>query len=196
MMKPIELIDLMNIYEYEKVRDQYRKDIIKYKKNRRIALGPDITLTFDNRKTLIFQILEIMRAERLVHNDQIQNEIDVYNSILPGENNLRATLFLEVQETDQIQPVLNRFIGITTGRNIYLVINGKKIFAEFEIGREETNKISSVHYIQFQFNEDLKSIMVDQDSEVELAIDYKGYVFNQKLSVEQKLSLVEDLMFD
>ena len=87
-MKPIVLADLMNILEYEKVRNEYRSELMDYKKNRRIPLGPNITITFENRKTMKFQILEMMRAERMVHGHQIQEEIDVYNSLLPLENGL------------------------------------------------------------------------------------------------------------
>ncbi len=88
--------DLMNIIEYEKVRKEYRKDIILYKKNRRIKLGPNITITFENMKTIKFQIQEMMRAERMVHDHQIQEELDIYNSLFPPKNGLRATLFIEV----------------------------------------------------------------------------------------------------
>ena len=95
-MKSLTADTLMNIIEYEKVRHTYRQDIIAYKKNRRISLGPNVMLTFENEKTLTFQIQEIMRAERLVHDKQIQEEVDVYNTIMPPENGLSATLFIEV----------------------------------------------------------------------------------------------------
>ena len=99
-MKPIAADTLLNIIEYEKVRHTYRQDIIAYKKNRRISLGPNVMLTFENKKTLTFQIQEIMRAERLVHDEQIQEEVDVYNTIMPPENGLSATLFIEVVEEE------------------------------------------------------------------------------------------------
>ena len=98
--------ELLDIIEYEKIRDVYRKDIINYKKNRRISLGPNVTMVFENKKTLLFQIQEIMRAERLVHDKQIQNEIDVYTSIMPPKGGLSATLFLEVTEERKIKSVM------------------------------------------------------------------------------------------
>ena len=87
---------LFNIIEYEKVRKEYRTEIITYKKNRRISLGPNIMITFENGRTLSFQIQEIMRAERLIHENQIQEEVNLYNTIMPPENGLSATLFIEV----------------------------------------------------------------------------------------------------
>ena len=163
-MKTLSASTLMNIIEYEKVRHTYRQDIIAYKKNRRISLGPNVMLTFENEKTLTFQIQEIMRAERLVHDEQIQEEVDVYNTIMPPENGLSATLFIEVVEEAKIRPVLNKFIGLTDRQSLYLDINGEKIYAEFEQGREEENKISSVHYVQFQFSSEQKNNFTDSES--------------------------------
>ena len=95
-MKALVQDDLMNILEYEKVRDEYRKEMIEYKRHRRITLGQYITITFENRKTMKFQIQEMMRTERMVQDHQIQSELDIYNSLLPQQNGLSATLFIEI----------------------------------------------------------------------------------------------------
>ena len=192
-MKSIASDTLMNIIEYEKVRHTYRQDIIAYKKNRRISLGPNIMLTFENEKTLTFQIQEIMRAERLVHDEQIQEEVDVYNTIMPPENGLSATLFIEVVEEAKIRPVLNKFIGLTDHQTLYLDINGEKVYAEFEQGREEENKISSVHYVQFLFSNEQKNNFTDSESETKLGIDYKDYKYTETVPDGLQRSLCEDL---
>ena len=192
-MKPIAADTLLNIIEYEKVRHTYRQDIIAYKKNRRISLGPNVMLTFENEKTLTFQIQEIMRAERLVHDEQIQEEVDVYNTIMPPENGLSATLFIEVVEEEKIRPVLNKFIGLTDRQTLYLDINGEKIYAKFEQGREEENKISSVHYIQFLFSNEQKNNFTDSESETKLGIDYKDYKYTETVPEGLQRSLCEDL---
>tara|TARA_B100000470_G_scaffold207087_1_gene182893 strand:- start:51 stop:632 length:582 start_codon:yes stop_codon:yes gene_type:complete len=192
-MKSLASDTLMNIIDYEKVRHTYRQDIIAYKKNRRISLGPNVMLTFENEKTLTFQIQEIMRAERLVHDEQIQEEVDVYNTIMPPENGLSATLFIEVVEEAKIRPVLNKFIGLTDRQTLYLDINGEKIYAEFEQGREEENKISSVHYIQFLFSNEQKNNFTDSESETMLGIDYKDYKYTETVPEGLQRSLCEDL---
>jgi hypothetical protein len=192
-MKSIASDTLMNIIEYEKVRHTYRQDIIAYKKNRRISLGPNIMVTFENEKTLTFQIQEIMRAERLVHDEQIQEEVDVYNTIMPPENGLSATLFIEVVEKAKIRPVLNKFIGLTDHQTLYLDINGEKVYAEFEQGREEENKISSVHYVQFLFSNEQKNNFTDSESETKLGIDYKDYKYTETVPDGLQRSLCEDL---
>ena len=191
-MHKLVINDLMNIIEYEKVRNEYREELMLYKKNRRISLGPNITITFENRRTMTFQIQEIMRAERLVHDENIQEEIDIYNSLLPQKNSLSATLFIEVTEERKIKPILNQFIGLTEGDTLFLEIGGKKIFAEFEAGREESDKISSVHYVQFSIKQELIPFFKN-DEDIKLKIDYKEYSHSQLLSNNFKLSLFNDL---
>ena len=155
-MKLLSPESLINIFEYEKVRDDFRKEIILYKKNRRLSLGPNITVTFENERTLSFQIQEIMRAERIVKDEQIKEEVEIYNGIMPPKNGLSATLFIEVTDEKLIKTVLNQFIGLTENHTIFFDLNGKKIYAQFEEGREEEDKISSVHYIRFLFSDDDK----------------------------------------
>jgi|TARA_B100000929_G_scaffold84957_1_gene66280 hypothetical protein len=192
-MKPIVITDLMNIIEYEKVRNDYRSELMDYKKKRRISLGPNITITFENRKTMKFQIQEMMRAERMVHDNQIQEEIDVYNSLLPLVNGLSATLFIEVTDEAQIRPVLNQFIGLTEGKAIYFEIGEKKVFARFEDGREEAGKISSVHYLQFDLDEKNMTDFLNDGIAVAITIDYNDYQCSEILTKTMRSSLIEDL---
>ena len=192
-MKKLELESLLNIIEYEKVRDDYRKDVMQYKKNRRIALGPNVTMVFENEKTLGFQIQEIMRAERLVHNEQILEEIEVYNSIMPPKNGLSATLFIEITDEKKIKSILNDFIGLTDGENLYFEIGDDKIFATFEQGREEEDKISSVHYVQFHFDQDQKARLVNPKEKVNIVINYNNYIYSVPIQDKMRSSLHEDL---
>ena len=192
-MKTLNKESLMDIIEYEKVRHEYRKEIIDYKVNRRVALGPNVTMVFENEKTLSFQIQEIMRAERLVHDEQIQEEIEVYNSIMPPNGGLSATLFIEITDEKKIKSVLNDFIGLTDGDNLYFEIGDEKVFAKFEEGREEEDKISSVHYVQFHFSEDQKNQLADLSQAVSIVIDYKNYSHSIKINDEMRKSLVNDL---
>ncbi|NQV50774.1 MAG: DUF3501 family protein [Candidatus Marinimicrobia bacterium] len=181
-MKPIVIDDLLNIYEYEKVRDSYRKDLLVYKADRRVSLGPYITLTFENRRTMKFQIQEMMRAERMAHDAQIQEEIDIYNSLLPLKDSLSATLFIEVSDEAKIKPVLNQFIGLTLGKSVYFKIGEDRVYATFEAGREADDKISSVHYIQFPFGADSKALFLNSTDPIILGIDYKDYIFELQLA--------------
>jgi hypothetical protein len=192
-MKTLNKESLLDIIEYEKIRHDYRKEIIDYKINRRIALGPNVTMVFENEKTLSFQIQEIMRAERLVHDEQIQEEIEVYNSIMPPSGGLSATLFIEITDEKKIKSVLNDFIGLTNSDNLYFEIGDEKVFARFEEGREKEDKISSVHYVQFYFNQNQKDRLADLSQTVNIVIDYKNYVHSVSVKDEMRQSLVNDL---
>ena len=189
-MKTLNKESLMDIIEYEKVRHEYRREIIDYKVNRRVGLGPNVTMVFENEKTLSFQIQEIMRAERLVHDEQIQ---EVYNSIMPPSSGLSATLFIEITDEKKIKSVLNEFIGLTDGDNLYFEIGNEKVFARFEEGREEEDKISSVHYVQFHFSEDQKSQLADLSQNANIVIDYNKYIHSVSVKDEMRQSLVNDL---
>jgi len=192
-MELLKQTDLMNIIDYEKVREKYRKDIIDYKKERRLSLGPNITITFENRKTMKFQIQEMMRAERMVHDRQIKEELDIYNSLLPEKNGLSATLFIEVTKETQIHSVLNKFIGLTVGNNLYFQIGEQKVFARFEEGREETGKISSVHYLQFDLDEKNITDFLNDGIAVAITIDYNDYQYSEIINKTMRSSLIEDL---
>ena len=191
-MKQLSPESLINIFEYEKVRDDFRKEIISYKKNRRLSLGPNITITFENERTLSFQIQEIMRAERIVRDEQIKEEVEIYNGIMPPKNGLSATLFIEVTDEKLIKTVLNQFIGLTENRTIFFNLNGKKIYAQFEEGREQEDKISSVHYIRFLFSDDDKKLF-HQKRNIKLGINYKDYNYAELLSDKMLTSLIEDI---
>ena len=192
-MKKLSAEKMLNIIEYEKVRNDYRNDIIKYKKNRRIKLGPNIAIVFENERTLSFQIQEIMRAERIVHDDKIQEEVDLYNSIMPPKNGLSATLFIEVTEQHKIKPVLNQFIGLTSAKTIFLDFDGEKSFSVFEQGREEEDKISSVHYLQFHLATEQITKLSNSKCSIKLGIDYNDYIFSVELSDSIKKSLYQDI---
>ena len=101
-MKKIALDDTLNILEYEKVRDNYRRRIIAMKKKRRIQVGNLLSLFFENRDTVLSQIQEMIRTERIVDEGRIQEEIDIYNSLIPGENELGATMFIEITDSNHI----------------------------------------------------------------------------------------------
>lgn len=188
----IEKSDLLNIIDYEKQRNIYRKELIEYKKNRRFNLGSNILITFENSRTMKFQIQEMMRAERMVHDSQIEEELNVYNPLIPKGNELSATLFIEITDPQKIRPVLDSFIGLTEGENVYFDINGEKVYAQFEEGREKEDNISSVHYIRFPFIEEQKILFMNEASTLSINIDYNDYQYSVNLNEKMRESLSSD----
>src|SRR5450432_3242557 len=96
----IQLVDIKNIYEYEKGREEFRRSVIAAKRDRRISVGPSMSFVFENRTTVLFQIQEMVRIERIVNEDAVQHEIDTYNKLLPTDHELSATMLIEITDKE------------------------------------------------------------------------------------------------
>lgn len=153
-MKKIALPDVKNLHEYELIRDDWRRDVIAVKGRRRVLLGDVMSLVFENRLTVLNQIQEMCRAERLAKAAAIQQEIDVYNDLVPAPGELSATLLVEITEEAQIQPRLDALVGLSSGRHLWLELNGRKIFARFLEGQGREDRIAAVQYLRFPIGDD------------------------------------------
>ncbi len=191
-MRKIEFSEVKNIYEYEKIRKEFREKIIRIKKDRRIQIGDNITLVFENRDTVLFQIQEMIRIERLVDPKLIQNEIDIYNELIPGKNQICATMLIEIQEKQFIKPVLDSLIGLN--RNcVFLEFEGEKIEPIFDQGQLTDDRISAVQYLTFNFTEKQVAKFVNGKSQAKLIINHKNYKANATFSSVQHKVLIDDL---
>jgi hypothetical protein len=189
-MKALTLSDIKDIAQYEKERDEFRKRIIELKKLRRIAVGDIITLVFENRETLLFQVQEMMRAERIVHDDKIQYELDTYNALLPGPMELSATLFIEIDNLKELRRRLPTLLGIE--EHLWLVIGEEKIQAKFEEGRSTEEKLSTIHYVRFAVTPRQAAALKDPAVEVALEFDHPNYTNRQAISQEIRNELAKD----
>jgi hypothetical protein len=174
-MKPLTRDDLLPLDEYERQRGAYRSRIISLKQRRRILLGPLLTLVFENRETLKFQIQEMMRAEHIVQSAKVQDELDVYNALLPATNELSATLLIEITEAAAIKESLDRFMGLDHGHTVAIVAGGGSVFGQFEGGHSHETKISAVHFVRFKPSEAMKQAFADLRQPVSLTVDHNGY---------------------
>jgi hypothetical protein len=196
-MRKVELAEVKNIYEYEKIRDDFRKYIIELKKRRRISVGDRVTLVFENHDTVLFQIQEMMRAERMVDDDEIKFEVETYNQLIPEKDELSATLFIEVDDPKLLRPVLDSFIGLDRGKHVYLQIGDKhKIYAQFEEGHSKEDRISAVHFIKFKFTPEQINDFKDFRNEVKLVIDHPNYKAEAVVSDEMRQELIKDFDSD
>jgi hypothetical protein len=185
--------DVKSLPEYEKVRDQSRREVIDLKKTRRVTLGECVSLVFENRRTVVHQIQEMMRSERLYDEPQILHEIETYDRLIPEANELSATLFIEVDDPNAIKPTLDRMKGLDNGRSLYLRLGDlPPIYAIFEAGHSNEEKISAVHYLRFALDAKAQQALRNGASAA-LVIDHPRYKAETPLADDTRKQLVEDL---
>src|SRR5918994_1432133 len=149
----IAVSDVKDLAAYERVREQMRARVIELKRARRIALGDNLTLLFENRDTVLYQIQEMIRTERIVDARKIQDEIDAYDVLLPAPGELAATLFIEIpgiarMTTAQMREAVNRFQGLDH-EALWLHLGEVRVPARFESGHTAEEKMAAVHYLRF-----------------------------------------------
>jgi len=189
-MNKVVLEDIVGNAAYEKKREHSRQRIIEIKRHRRVSVGDKVTLVFENRDTVIFQIQEMMRAEKISDLDKIREEIDVYNELIPAPGELSATLFLEIQDQTHLREDLLKFLGID--ESVYLKVGNHSIHARFEEGHSKEDKISAVQYVKFPFSEAIVQAFV-KGEKTELIIDHPNYQAKTVIGPDTRQSLVEDL---
>lgn len=192
-MKELDFSDVRPLPEYEKIRDSFRQEVIQQKKKRHLQVGPYVSLAFENRETVLFQIQEMMRTEHLHDREKVQEEIDTFNDLIPGPRELSATLFIEITEQERVRPILDQLIGIDRDNRVYFEVGRKKkVFGVFESGRSNEEKISSVHYVRFKWSPaEIETFRMEDENH--LVIDHPNYKHRTALTEETKKLLLEDL---
>lgn len=191
-MRKVDLEDIMGLSAYEKVREDFRRRIIELKKRRRVSVGDKVSLVFENRDTVIFQIQEMLRAERITDLDKMREEIEVYNSLIPEPGELSATLFLEIEEQSHLREELLKFLGID--EVVFLNMGDSSIHARFEEGHSKEDKISAVQYVRFPFSPEEIKAFAEGKEEASLVIDHSNYQAKAIIGPETRKLLIEDLI--
>ncbi len=191
-MKPISFDEVLNLPEYEIARPDFHRKVMERKKRRRVALGPLMTLVFENRDTVLFQIQERLRIERIVRPQKVQEELDVYNELLPDAGEVAATLFIEVTEPAQVQPALDRMVGLDEPGKLFLRSENLLFPARFAAGHRREDRISAVHYIRFALGDEGRTALA-HTGRADVEVDHAGYQARVALPPETVEELREDL---
>jgi hypothetical protein len=191
-MNKVVLSEILDIAQYEKARDGFRRRIIEMKKRRRLPVGPMVTFVFENHDTMLFQIQEMMRAERIVNDDAIQHEIDTYNQLLPGENELAATMLIELPDAARIRDEITKFHGVNTGEATYLQIGDERLPGVFDAGQSDDRRISAVQYVRFRFNDAQRVAFAAGAQEARLVIDHPNYRHSAPVEGAVREALAKD----
>lgn len=167
--RKLQLTDILDLRAYERVRDERREEIIELKRRRRVQLGTVVTLMFENRATMQSQIHEMMRAEKVVRDEQILEELHAYNPLIPEAGQLSATLFIELTTPEQMLEWLPKLVNIESSI-VFKLSDGSTVTAITEEGHAETltrdNVTAAVHYIRFEFTPEQVEAFASGDVEI------------------------------
>ena len=146
--------DLFSLEEYAEQRSNIRKNVMNVKKLREVNLGEHIRLLFENHQTVQYQVQEMLRIEKIFEAAGIQDELDVYNPLIPDGSNLKATMMIEYTDVVERTKALSNLIGIE--KSIYFQVgNHQNVYAicNEDLERETDEKTSSVHFMRFEFEQ-------------------------------------------
>jgi hypothetical protein len=206
--RKLTLDDIADLRAYERDREAYRREVIELKRRRRVAIGSIVSVVFENRETMRSQIQEMARAEKMVSDEQIQKELDVYNALIPEPGELSATMFIELTGEDALRDWLPRLVGIEHSVILRLpgdvgagaagtngATGGEIVRAVPEAAHEQAltrpEITASVHYIRFSL--DPSQVERFAAGPVSLAVDHPEYREESPLSDEVRAELLTDL---
>lgn len=173
--RKLTLADIADVRAYERERDALRAEVIAVKQRRRISLGTIVTITFENRVTMRHQVQEMARVEKLVTDEAIQEELDIYNTMIPEPGQLCATVFLELTSDDQLREWLPKLVGVERSF-VFRLPDGSTVRSVTEEQHESqltrADVTAAVHYIRFEFTPD--QVAAFGEGTV-LAVDHPGY---------------------
>ncbi len=191
-MRKLTLADIADARAYERERDALRAQVIELKRCRRVAIGTVVSVMFESRETMRYQIQEMARVERIFTDDGIQQELDVYNPLIPEPGQLCATLFIELTSDDQMREWLPRLVGIENSVLFRLptaTVRGV-VRAEHAAQLTRDEITAAVHYITFHFTPDQVAVFAEG---VTLEIDHPAYRESAMLPAATEAELLRDL---
>ena len=185
---------LYSLEQYSGLRDSFREDVIAHKRNRRLALGTNATLYFEDRMTMQYQVQEMLRIERIFEADGIQEELDAYNPLIPDGSNWKATFMVEFPDIDERKAMLKQLVGIEA--SVWLQVGDLeriRPIADEDLDREDDEKTSAVHFLRFELSPEHADAL-KSGAELAAGIDHENYqVEINPVADNIRQSLLEDL---
>ncbi len=186
--------DLYSLEEYARIRPEFRAKVIEHKKQRRLPIGPNAALYFEDELTMQYQIQEMLRIEKIFEPDGIQDELDVYNPLIPDGMNWKATFMMEYDKVDERKAALSQLVGIES--NIWMQVEGfdkVRPIANEDLERSTEEKTSSVHFLRFELSEEMITALKG-GAKLSAGIDHSNYDIRvDEVPAAIRASLVGDL---
>lgn len=167
--------DLYSLEKYAEVRAEFRAEVIEHKLDRRLALGTNATLYFEDRMTMLYQVQEMLRIERIFEADGINEELDAYNPLIPDGRNWKATFMIEFPDLDERRQMLTRLIGIED--KVWLQVGEGDLVrpvADEDLERSDDDKTSAVHFLRFELTDE-QVAQLRSGATLAAGIDHENY---------------------
>ena len=192
-MDKLTRASLMTLEQYANDREGFRARVMAHKNKRRVAIGPNVTLYFEDAMTMQYQIQEMLRLERIFEAEKIQEELDAYNPLIPDGSNLKATMMIEFPDVEERRAELQRLIGIETA--LWLAVGDLRRvtpIANEDLVRETADKTSSVHFVRFELTGQMIGALGFEETLI-IGIDHPAYDYDVQVSSSTRTALVRDL---
>lgn len=174
-MSKITREDLLSLEEYTATRDDYRKKIMAHKENRRLEIGENVLLSFEDKPIMLYQIQEMLKAEKIFDAAGIEEELAAYNPLIPDGSNWKATMLIQYPDVEERQQKLTQLIGIEA--LTWMQVDGfDKVFAiaDEDLERDNAEKTSAVHFMRFELDSDMATA-AKAGSAISAGIDHANY---------------------
>ncbi|KOR30791.1 hypothetical protein TI04_04110 [Achromatium sp. WMS2] len=185
--------DLYSLEQYALLRNNFRSRVMASKKARRVAIGENAALYFEDKLTIQYQVQEMLRIERIFEPEGIEEELAVYNPLIPDGSNWKATFMLEYGNIAERRVALARLVGIE--HKVYVQVAGfEPVYAicNEDLERSTPDKTSAVHFMRFEFTPSMITAIKD-NSTVNVGINHEEYNINRQLTVDELTALRQDL---
>jgi hypothetical protein len=186
--------DLYSLEQYSEMRDEFRKKVIAHKENRRLELGENVLLMFEDRLAMQYQIQEMLKAEKIFEADGIQEELDAYNPLIPDGSNWKATMLIQYADVEERQQQLARLIGIEN--KVWMQVAGcEKIYAisDEDLERDNDEKTSAVHFMRYELSPEMVAA-AKAGVAISAGVDHENYQATlDPIPENLRESLVQDL---
>lgn len=174
-MQKLTRKDLYSLEEYLEMRDDYRKQIMTHKKDRRLELGENVLMMFEDRLIMQYQVQEMLKAEKIFDAAGIEEELDAYNPLIPDGSNWKATMLIQYTDVDERQKQLARLIGIEN--KIWMQVDGfDKVYAiaDEDLERDTEEKTSAVHFMRYELDDDMIAA-VKTGATISAGVEHENY---------------------
>ena len=189
-MKPITREELLDLAAYERVREAFVRSVLERKRPRYVKLGPNMTALFENRDSVLFQIQEMLRTERITQEKAILHELETYNALVPSDRELSATLFIEYQDRDERERMLVALAGLED--KFRLRVAGELLPATPDERGSDRERTMAVHYVKFPLSDAALAALKSGNCTIALEVVHPAYTASAELSPETLQSLRDD----